>query len=679
MLAMKWAQITDYVIEYSFYLIFFLVPLIWLPTNYELFEFNKMILTYILTMVIGAAWICKILITKEFKFKRTPLDWFILTFLAANLLSTIFSIDVATSIFGYYSRFNGGLLSTIAYTILYFALTNNFDKKKAEKLLLVGLVSGFLVAIYGILQHPNPLFAKMETGKRVLHGIDWQYWAEAVETRVFSTLGQPNWLAAYLAMLLPVSISFMLFMERHWQKLIFLIFSIASFLALTFTLSRGGTLGLIATATAYSILFLLYKQSLTNKLRQFFHLRPAWPKLLGRGWLWLGVFLVAVIVINAQFGNAFGLRAGLPKTSAETTQISGLSQLEIGGSQTSQIRLIVWKGAIDIFKHYPLLGTGVETFGYSYYLYRPAEHNQTVEWDFLYNKAHNEYLNYLTNNGLVGFTTYLALISFFIVWALLYLIRSEATKERLLVLALFAAYTGYLVQNFFGFSVVILANFFYMFPALAFIFTETTREVDFPTAIKNRLNKPEVARLVLTSNLIIGAILLVFISRMWLADTYYARSGSSDNSSNYRSLKAATELQPFEPTFQAELAASAASLAGEVDDTNLRERLVNEAVTISNRLAASNPNHTFVARQRLQTYYALSQIDKKYLDGLVKAAIRLGEIAPTDASIQYNVAVSYWIAEKNEEALKQINKVLLLKPDYPEAKVLKDELTKPNA
>ena len=77
---------------------------------------------------------------------------------------------------------------------------------------------------------------------------------------------------------------------------------------------------------------------------------------------------------------------------------------------SEDIRKIVWQGSLDLWKAFPLFGTGPETFGFTYYWTRPAAHNLTSEWDFLYNKAHNEYLNYLATTGMVGTIPYLVLI-----------------------------------------------------------------------------------------------------------------------------------------------------------------------------------------------------------------------------------------------------------------------------
>ena len=65
--------------------------------------------------------------------------------------------------------------------------------------------------------------------------------------------------------------------------------------------------------------------------------------------------------------------------------------LESGGTESGVIRKFVWLGAIEVFKHYPILGTGPETFAFSFPMYKPVGHNLTSEWDFIYNKAHNEF------------------------------------------------------------------------------------------------------------------------------------------------------------------------------------------------------------------------------------------------------------------------------------------------
>ncbi|MFH1840737.1 MAG: hypothetical protein ABH807_01075, partial [Candidatus Shapirobacteria bacterium] len=173
-----------------FYALFFLTPLAMTPFNSELFEFNKMLAVYLLTILIGAVWAVRMIKEKKIIFQRTPLDLFLIIFLLTQILAFFFSIDRHTSFWGYYGRWNGGLLSTFCYLLLYWALVSNLNPKNILLTVRYLLFATAIVALYGITQH---------------FGIDKNLWVQDVQNRVFSTLGQPNWLAAYLAAILPLS------------------------------------------------------------------------------------------------------------------------------------------------------------------------------------------------------------------------------------------------------------------------------------------------------------------------------------------------------------------------------------------------------------------------------------------------------------------------------------------
>ena len=118
---MNWSKAPDKIIEYIFYLLFFLLPLIIIPYNYELFEFNKMLFVYATTVLIVGAWLTKIGLQKQINFRKNSLNVPIVIFLISQLISTILSIDIHTSIWGYYSRSHGGLVSSFCYALLFWA------------------------------------------------------------------------------------------------------------------------------------------------------------------------------------------------------------------------------------------------------------------------------------------------------------------------------------------------------------------------------------------------------------------------------------------------------------------------------------------------------------------------------------------------------------------------------
>ena len=61
----------DKLILYSFYSLFFLTPLLMSSVTSELFEFNKMIFIYLVTVLIVFIWILKMILLKKIILKKT--------------------------------------------------------------------------------------------------------------------------------------------------------------------------------------------------------------------------------------------------------------------------------------------------------------------------------------------------------------------------------------------------------------------------------------------------------------------------------------------------------------------------------------------------------------------------------------------------------------------------------
>src|SRR4030042_4919171 len=114
-------------IEGLFYLLLFSTPLTFLPITSELFEFNKIILTYIFTLFIFSLWTIRMIVERKVILRRTLIDLPLIIFLLSQTLSTLISVDSRSSLLGYYSRFNGGLLSSYSYGVLYWAFVSNMD------------------------------------------------------------------------------------------------------------------------------------------------------------------------------------------------------------------------------------------------------------------------------------------------------------------------------------------------------------------------------------------------------------------------------------------------------------------------------------------------------------------------------------------------------------------------
>jgi len=334
-------------IFFLFSALFFTVPLFFTPYNSELFEFNKILLVYSFTVLILGFWLARMFLLKKIVFRKTPLDIPLFMFFISQVVSTIFSIDPHTSIFGYYSRFNGGLLSTTSFLCLYWALVSNSKKIDIFRYIKVSFVSALLVSFYGILEHFGHSFSCLFfEGK-----FDVSCWIQDVKTRVFATVGQPNWLASYLAVFIPVTSAFFLRANSIKTKIYYTLLTTSYFLCLLFTGSRSGFLGFVVSLVFFWASFVFSRLKYPSKLNSI--IKPS---------VFFALFLLFILSLFgspfAQINRYLQIKNWFPKNEApvqaEAANLVVEPQLESGGTESGIIRKIVWNGALDIFKANPL-------------------------------------------------------------------------------------------------------------------------------------------------------------------------------------------------------------------------------------------------------------------------------------------------------------------------------------
>lgn len=629
-------------IQTCFYILFFVTPLLLWPYTSEVFEFNKMMFVYIMTIVITTAWAIRSISEKKFEILSTPLDIPILLFLTSQIASTIFSIDRHTSLWGYYSRFHGGLVSTLCYTLLFYALVTHFSgyPKAIKKLLTTILATATLTAVYAVLERL---------------GIDKHVWVQDVQNRVFSTLGQPNWLSAYLIAILPISLFSIINAKSLNYRFIHLFLSLLFLTAILFTRSQSG-IGATALVLVSFVVIAAIQKKQTRSVIPFLVL----------------IFIALFVFKNSTVTRTLqSLNKTNPFYSDTVTIITEENKTRIGGSDSMAIRRVVWQGAIELGKKYPFFGTGVETFGYSYYWVRPAIHNLTSEADFLYNKAHNEYLNFLATTGFFGLIAYLFLI--FTIVKTFISRKNQSTDNRELSSSLLLGFVSILITNYFGFSVVNVALFFFLFPA---IFISSLGQNKFRTIKINSSNNFSLFVI-----LAISLWLVLGVRRMWLADLSYT-AGRSNLDKNEQAIK----LNSSEPNYVAQLGNIQALVATQIiapqikelpatAPAELRERAniyltqyTNESVNNIAKAISMNKYNLNLLKTKARTELTLSILDPKYNLEAIKTLLKITELSPTDASNYYNIGILYSGLNKNEEAKLAFEKAIELKPDYAAAK-----------
>ena len=165
----------------------------------------------------------------------------------------------------------------------------------------------------------------------------------------------------------------------------------------------------------------------------------------------VGTFAVVLISLLAWLGGK--------ELTNRVSSISTESRTEISGGMRSSID----RDALRMFRNRPMLGWGLGTFPTVYPQFRSFYTN------FFVNQAHNDYLQLLTEMGVLGFGTML--------WFLIVLYRQSLRKignwmsevGGAVTLACLLGCTGILVHSLVDFNLQIPANaaLFYVFCTLA--------------------------------------------------------------------------------------------------------------------------------------------------------------------------------------------------------------------
>ena len=249
----------------------------------------------------------------------------------------------------------------LTFLILLFFITALVVSSRKQYLCLLYLLAFTVIvsSIYGLLQLP---------------GHDYPLSTRLLGKRIFSFFGNPNLFAAFLVVNLPLLFSGFFTGTRLAKKL--------------FALSIGlAVLGLLLTGTRAALL------GATISAALFFVL--TWRESDQKRYLW-AVSTVAVLVM-AGF---------LYSTQTTEIRIAGLS-----------LRQYEWGNTLKIARDHPIFGTGVGSFN----VYYPAYREKSAEIDLgLKNHelrvehAHNEFLEILSDSGIVGFLLFSGiLLAFF--------------------------------------------------------------------------------------------------------------------------------------------------------------------------------------------------------------------------------------------------------------------------
>ncbi len=227
----------------------------------------------------------------------------------------------------------------------------------------------------------------------------------------FGTFVNRNHFAGYIELLFPLPVALLLVLRKNLeQRMLYVAAAALMGIALCFSLSRGGMISL-----GVQLLFLLALSSqLNNKNTNTSKLISAMSIIGIVLLIGLGIYLIGANSLLLRFGDE---------------------------DDRSQI----WLNALHIFQAHPWLGTGAGTFETVFPMYALDKGLDVAA------EAHSDYLQILTDTGLIGFAIFLIFL-FMLIRATGQALRAAKPLHTALALGCSTCIVGILVHSFFDFN-----------------------------------------------------------------------------------------------------------------------------------------------------------------------------------------------------------------------------------
>lgn len=333
-------------------------------------------------------------------------DLALIAYVGLTALATIGSIDPGLSLVGREEQYQGLLTTLLFVAFFYLARISVTDLRRLSLLMIATTVGGAIVAAYAVLQqlHLDPI------------------WSDLYNGRVFSTLGQAEWLGAYLVLCFGLGAA-LLWQLRGYRRSLAAAALGLILIALLLTLSRGAYLAL-GVAAAVFVTFL------TPRARPSRSLLLAVPAV--------GIVAASVLAIP-------------PVRSEAETVISRAASTADLGEGSIEGRLDMWRVGAAIAIDHPILGTGPETYTLLFPQYRDSLLASRRDFWLAYapESPHNVYLAIGAGSGLPALAAYLALIGAIFVQLLRGLRVAATGAGRIALAAILAGAAGHLVADLF--------------------------------------------------------------------------------------------------------------------------------------------------------------------------------------------------------------------------------------
>ncbi|MDD4990385.1 MAG: tetratricopeptide repeat protein [Candidatus Pacebacteria bacterium] len=682
------------IVKACVYLLVFLMPLFWLPFSLEAYDMNK---AYLLAFLVGIgilAWIGRMIFQdRKIIFKRTPLDFFVLGYLAVLILTVIFANDKISSLLGFYGRFWPSLLSVASLAGFYFLVTNNvvvgrgFKKQddesggeaeiKEENLQFISLKKLLHLFFFSCLIAAVVAYLSLFNVWVGLSGLLGFSLPVLMKTRIFNTIGSLQGLAVFLSGIEAMILVYLAFQSRYYEsKAVSKKEKRGNKQAALWYILVFAILGILAVVNFWQAWFCLALSLVLFLILAFW--KRMFKEDVQRLSLPIFILLLAIVFLFpnplTQFLNQNSLISSLPKEAILPQNTS-------------------WSTNLQSLKENPVLGSGLGNFHYVFSKYKPASFLDTQFWQVRFDRSGNNIAETLGTTGILGILGFAVLFGMFFLISYLYIKSAnrektsgfqESTKRILAMpenpqakpVSLFSRNIPILI----GFTALLIAQFcYYQTAVLGFSFwlMLSLGVVSWGKGAKEKTyhfkDFPE-AGLLLSIVFWVALLAFVFLAftllRYYLADVSY-RQYLLSSGQNLAKLEKAAKSDSFGPTYHIALAgAYMQKFYDEASKAQPDKQVVTNAASLaineSRKAVALGPNRVASYEISGLIYRDIQGVAAGALDWAIKSFESALKLEPLNPVLITELG-KLKLAAGDKEAAKQLfGKAVLMKKDYVE-------------
>ena len=307
-------------------------------------------------------------------------------------LATIFANFHQTAIFGDTQRRNG-FISYLSLAIIIMATSIFVRLFNIKSLYMITYFVGTITVVYALLQTTGNDFINWDNGYNP----------------IITTLGNPNFAAAVMAVMgvITFSAAFNVDFKIHYRA-----FSILLTVLLLFSIyrsnARQGLLSYILGTGLFLIIWLFGKNKRLGVMASF-----------------IGIFVVIISILGML-------------------QIGPLEKYLYKPSVT--LRGYYWQAGIEMVKHHPLFGIGMDSYGYYFKEYRDVTYPLNYGFDLTSSNAHNTFIQFFATGGIFLGAAYLVLNGY-ILWRAIFGLKNITGNNRLIIAGVFSAWVAFHAQS----------------------------------------------------------------------------------------------------------------------------------------------------------------------------------------------------------------------------------------